>query len=291
MKLENVNWNDVQKFYDDNHTWSDIMEHFKITSYLISKALKQEIIKIRNKSEANKLGHIKNPQKHSDETKKKISDIRKKYLLEHPDKVPYLLNHYSKGESYPEKYFNEILQKEKDLNYKRYFQFGIYQMDFCIIDKKIDLEIDGGQHYDDKRIIESDKNRDEFMKNNGWKTIRINWRKYQKFNSNEKISFIENLIKHIKNENNKEFIPLYKIDKREETKKIKEKKQRKKYFCECGNLIHIKGKSCVECSRRKRRKTNRPLIEIILRDVNEIGYKGTGRKYGVSDNCIRKWLK
>ena len=30
----------------------------------------------------------------------------KKYLMENPDKVPYLLNHSSK-ESYPEKYFTE----------------------------------------------------------------------------------------------------------------------------------------------------------------------------------------
>ena len=43
----------------------------------------------------------KEGKKHTEETKRKISEIRKKYLFENPDKVPYLLNHYSKGESYP----------------------------------------------------------------------------------------------------------------------------------------------------------------------------------------------
>ena len=29
----------------------------------------------------------------------------------------------------------------------------------------------------------------------------------------------------------------------------------------------------------------------LLKDIENIGYVGTGKKYGVSDNCIRKWLK
>jgi transposase-like protein len=28
-----------------------------------------------------------------------------------------------------------------------------------------------------------------------------------------------------------------------------------------------------------------------LNEVNELGYSSTGRKYGVSDNSIRKWIK
>lgn len=47
--------------------------------------------------------------KHSEETKRKISEIRKKFLLEHPDKVPYKLNHSSK-QSYPEKFFENFFK-------------------------------------------------------------------------------------------------------------------------------------------------------------------------------------
>lgn len=39
------------------------------------------------------------------------------------------------------------------------------------------------------------------------------------------------------------------------------------------------------------RKVNRPSLEILLNDVSKIGYVATGKKYGVSDNTIRKWIK
>jgi len=39
------------------------------------------------------------------------------------------------------------------------------------------------------------------------------------------------------------------------------------------------------------RKVERPDKEILLKEVEELGYSATGRKYGVSDNAIRKWLK
>lgn len=51
--------------------------------------------------------------KYSDEHKKKISESRKQYLIEHPDKVPYLINHHSKGDSYPEKYLKSVFEKLK----------------------------------------------------------------------------------------------------------------------------------------------------------------------------------
>lgn len=39
------------------------------------------------------------------------------------------------------------------------------------------------------------------------------------------------------------------------------------------------------------RKVNRPPYEILLHDIENIGYSASGRKYGVSDNAIRKWIK
>lgn len=39
-----------------------------------------------------------------------------------------------------------------------------------------------------------------------------------------------------------------------------------------------------------RKVKNRPDLESLERDVNELGFVGTGKKYGVSDNAIRKWL-
>lgn len=39
------------------------------------------------------------------------------------------------------------------------------------------------------------------------------------------------------------------------------------------------------------RKAERPPYEQLIKEINELGYVGTGRKYGVSDNAIRKWKK
>lgn len=38
------------------------------------------------------------------------------------------------------------------------------------------------------------------------------------------------------------------------------------------------------------RKAVRPEKEVLLKQIDELGYCGTGRIYGVSDNAIRKWL-
>jgi hypothetical protein len=39
------------------------------------------------------------------------------------------------------------------------------------------------------------------------------------------------------------------------------------------------------------RKVKRPEFEQLQNEIKELGYSGTGRKYGVSDNAIRKWIK
>lgn len=51
---------------------------------------------------------------------------------------------------------------------------------------------------------------------------------------------------------------------------------------------HIKVKIIKQ---RKRKVKNRPSLEILLLEVKELGYSATGRKYKVSDNCIRKWIR
>jgi len=44
-------------------------------------------------------------------------------------------------------------------------------------------------------------------------------------------------------------------------------------------------------SKTKQRKVERPSYEQLLNEIEQLGYSGTGRKYGVSDNSIRKWVK
>ncbi|MCK9446570.1 HNH endonuclease [bacterium] len=91
----------------------------------------------------------------------------------------------------------------------------------------------------------------------------------------------------LKMENKKENIIISLLTK---TKKQNIIKQIKNY-CSCGKEINRNSKTCESCFRLKQRKVERPLYEILKKEVEENGYSATGRKYNVSDNCIRKWLK
>jgi len=65
-----------------------------------------------------------------------------------------------------------------------------------------------------------------------------------------------------------------------------------KYYCQdCNEEITSGASRCATCYQKSQRKVDRPNKDILLADIAELGYSGTGRKYGVSDNSIRKWLK
>jgi transposase-like protein len=42
---------------------------------------------------------------------------------------------------------------------------------------------------------------------------------------------------------------------------------------------------------RARRRVERPPYPQLVREVRALGYSGTGRRYGVSDNAVRKWMR
>lgn len=67
------------------------------------------------------------------------------------------------------------------------------------------------------------------------------------------------------------------------------KKIEHRHCKKCGKQIWIKAKTdfCAICNGKKRNYS----LDEILRNVEELGYRGTGKKYGVSDNAIRKWIK
>ena len=76
----------------------------------------------------------------------------------------------------------------------------------------------------------------------------------------------------------------------EETKKLHFEKTHKR--CECGNYMSKKAKMCLKCFNiNKSNIAGKPSLAQLKLDIDELGYKGSGRKYGVSDNAIRKWLK
>jgi hypothetical protein len=69
--------------------------------------------------------------------------------------------------------------------------------------------------------------------------------------------------------------------------------------CNATLLTHCRGKmgliKKIKSEKYKitlnRRKVERPLYKQLLNEIKNLGYCKTGRKYGVSDNAIRKWIK
>jgi hypothetical protein len=109
-----------------------------------------------------------------------------------------------------------------------------------------------------------------------------------------------------------DFIPLILVDKPKEKqedsapliktlvsqifKNIIEKnitKKKKIYECiDCKKKLNKSGITrCLECSRLNSRKVERPSYIQLQKDLEETNYVQVGKKYGVSDNCVRKWIK
>jgi hypothetical protein len=66
----------------------------------------------------------------------------------------------------------------------------------------------------------------------------------------------------------------------------------KKYTCsDCGCEISKWGKNCKNCFHKNRRKVDRPEKSVISEMVNNEGYSSVAKKFGVTDNTVRKWLK
>jgi hypothetical protein len=59
----------------------------------------------------------------------------------------------------------------------------------------------------------------------------------------------------------------------------------------CSLACGTRRKRTPAVSRPKARTVERPPHAQLLREVRELGYVAAGRKYGVSDNAIRKWLR
>lgn len=146
-------------------------------------------------------GHYVSPTKGKhipDTLKAKISKSMKKYFKEHPDRVPYVLNHSSK-ESYPEQYFRIAFKNEGFPKFVQDKYVDGYFLDFAFDELKMFIEVDGEQHYVDKNIVKHDVIRKQVLDKTKWKCIcRIRWSKFQKLTDNQKHSFIIGLKNKLK---------------------------------------------------------------------------------------------
>lgn len=285
----------IQKLYDEGFGGRRLIaKELQISESLINTLIRRKLIKFwRTKSEMlSATGKKRTIPQH---VRDKISYSRKKYLEEHPDQVPYKLNHKSKGESYPEKYFREWLEKE-DISFEQEYHFGVYSFDF-LINNFIDLEIDGSQHYVDGRIRKSDEKRDKRAKENGFIVYRINWSRYQQLEDKEK--FLLELKQFIENTslNPPKIMPKLNgkkvLRKNHKGKKVVKVKKYTENKCKlCGKQLTTEQKTycSVECQRKDNKVSDEKVNRAIKLLSEGNSFLSVGKKMGVSDNAIRKWL-
>jgi len=81
-----------------------------------------------------------------------------------------------------------------------------------------------------------------------------------------------------------------------QTKTFAGRSKRKRYYCEqCGKEKSYKhSKKCKSCAAKdleKRKVQNRPSKEELAEMIDTMSWLAIGKKYGVSDNAIRKWAR
>ena len=60
---------------------------------------------------------------------------------------------------------------------------------------------------------------------------------------------------------------------------------------DCGKSISYGAQRCVSCAKKLERKVDRPSKEELFNMITTMSFLEIGRKYGVTDNTIRKWCK
>lgn len=264
----------ISLYVDDKLSIRMIRNIYHVGADIISNIIGDNL---RSREDINKIISIKSSgRRHTEESKKKIGDSTKKWMKENPEKTAWRLSNLS----YPEKIFQNKL---KELGLDRKYQivrersFYPYYIDFAFENQKIAVEIDGSQHENEDRK-ESDRKKDLLLTENGWRVLRFSAKKI----SRETLECFAILDSYLGNEDVSPGIFRYNDIK----EIIKEKN-----YCTCGKEIYKGCKLCVICEHLRQRKVQRPTYQQLLQEIQEFGYAATGRRYGVSDNSIRKWIK
>jgi very-short-patch-repair endonuclease len=197
---------------------------------------------------------------HTEESKKKISEKRKEYLKNNPDKHNWKNN--NKFKSVPCEKFKQILRENNISFLEEQTPLApehFYSADISFPDKKIIIEINGNQHYNpDKTLKPYYQERHNLLEQAGWIVYEFHY----------SISYDENLmnelIKKLKSDYNLSDV---KYDFYIKTKKVKIKKER---------ITKLK----FEVSKEELEKL---ILEKPMTDI--------GKMFGVSDHAIRKRCK
>jgi very-short-patch-repair endonuclease len=237
---------------------------------------------------------IKKTKIPNNETRKKISEGRKKFLRENYQGSPsfYGLN---LRKSHQEKLIELELEKREIKGWISQYRNGTYTYDIAFPELKVDIEIDGGQHSTDSGI-KRDRHRDEWSISQGWRVLRI---KASVIRYNVELA-IEEILKFIGPENletRKNFnIDEFLKKKREEDLKLKTEKREKRAL---NKITRIKSWNKETSNKRRPQKffTERMIedykIKIMNSDINfsKFGWASKVSKIlEISPQRVSSWM-
>jgi very-short-patch-repair endonuclease len=221
---------------------------------------------------------MKKGLKLSEETKKLLSQKRKQFLRDNPDKHPWKSKNKFKSE--PCENFKNILREN---NYKFLEEFTPtfehnYSIDIVFPEKMIGIEINGNQHYErNGKLKKYYQDRHDHIEASGWKLYEIH------YSLCFDISYILNLVNQIcVSEDKIEF-------NYEEYVQKKLEKKNPYDLCACGQKKCKTAKLCDPCQRIKRRKVSRPAKDQLHYMIWNDSVLQISKQINVSDNAIKNW--
>jgi hypothetical protein len=252
-------------------TTRQIKKKYNISFLRLRKLFAFYGIGLRNLSSSLLVSKIER-SKHSEESKKKISEKRKEYLRLNPEKHPWKLN--SKFKSEP----CELLKLElSNMGIKYISEFSVvgrnFSIDIAIPERKIAIEVNGNQHYNSNGALkEYYQERHNYLMDLGWVVNELHY----------SIPYSKNIKKILNSILEKNKI-IYDFDYDDFLRKKLLRKS--KNICKCGKEILHQSKSCIKCSK----PSKMPDRLNLMKDISILGYAGSGRKYKVSPTTIKRW--
>lgn len=214
---------------------------------------------------------------HTESTKKIISQKRKQWLKDNPDKHPW--RNSNKFKSKPCELVKDFLKKE-NIEFIEEYDPKIsnvnYSIDIAIPDKLIAIEINGNQHYNsDGTLKPYYQNRHDILEINGWDVYEIHYSHCFKL---ERWGDLINKLKNIKSINNFDYLSY--VPKQKITK-----------YCEvCSKKITNQSDKC-----KKHAKRPTKIIWPSVLEMSELIWKipttKIAKQLGVSDNAVGSFCK
>ena len=169
-KYETIDWSIIQKDYNEHKDmyFKNLIQKYHISRTCLNSAIKNNLFKV----DESRRFHL-----HTEETKKKLSEKMKNYLKNNPDKHPW--KKLSKFKSKPCERLKQIL-KEQNLEFFEEYSDGSwdynYSLDIAFPNKKIAIEVNGNQHYNNNGTLkEYYVNRENYLKSLNWKVYQLHY--------------------------------------------------------------------------------------------------------------------